>query len=212
MAWPTGRVRHPLTASHLMMDASDFVEVKIENVTLFNYNFIVLLRHGEEEHVLPICIGPAEAHSIAAAFNNQKFPRPLTHDLMKTILGELDCPLLKIQVTDMRDGTFYARLFLSKQGRILEVDSRPSDALALAVRYEAPIFVRADILREHAVTLAQATARGEALASRGEQSKASAKLSPRERLKLDLDRAVKAEDYEAAAALRDQLRKLESSS
>ena len=85
---------------------SDFVKVSIENISLFNYNFMVLLKPEDDDKVLPICIGHAEAHSIAAAYNNHKFPRPLTHDLMKNVLSELDCTLSKIQVTEIKDGTF----------------------------------------------------------------------------------------------------------
>lgn len=194
-----------------------YLEVKIENISVFQFNFIVLLRHGGEDRVLPICIGAAEAHSIAAAYNDQKFPRPLTHDLMKNILGQLDCTVERIQVCDLKDGTFYARIFLRSAAQVLDIDSRPSDAIALALRYSAPIFVREDILRENSVHInaAESGERGESEskpAAASESKRAEPPPEPTEphaRLKHRLAKALAAERYEEAARLRDELKRLE---
>lgn len=194
------------------MSSHEFIEVKIENISLFNYNFIILLRRDTDENVLPICIGAAEAHSIAAAFNKQTFPRPLTHDLLKSILGTMDCTVERIHVNDLKDGTFYARIFLERHGKVFDVDSRPSDAIAVALRYGAPIFVRQDILQDNAVSINQAQEGGAASAQNqaaDEEASSAPPLSQQERLKKDLDKAVAEERYEEAARLRDQLKSLQ---
>lgn len=183
------------------MDSAPFVEVEIDNISLFNMNFIILLRRAGEENVLPICIGAAEAHSIAAAYHKQEFPRPLTHDLMKNILGALDCELVKIYVTDLKDGTFYAKVFIRANGEEQEIDSRPSDAIALALRYAAPIFVHEEILRDNAVNFDQAR----------EKSTDVKQTDPIDVLKSRLGAAVKEEKYERAAKLRDEIQRLEES-
>ena len=189
------------------MDSSNYVEVKIENISLFKQNFIVLLRPEGGTHVLPICIGPAEAQSIAVAINNQPFPRPLTHDLVRNILNELDCQLVKIHVNDLKDGVFYGRIFLTRGGRELEVDSRPSDAIALAIRYNAPIFVRDDILRENSVDFSGAAEKPEAATPDASGAAEKKPTDPLAQLRQSLAKAVKTEDYEEAARLRDAIEK-----
>jgi bifunctional DNase/RNase len=181
---------------------SDFVRVSIENISLFNYNFMVLLKPEDDDKVLPICIGHAEAHSIAAAYNNHKFPRPLTHDLMKNVLAELDCTLSKIQVTEIKDGTFYARVFLeTKDGKKFDIDSRTSDAIALALRYKAPVFVHKDVFEGNLVDISD---------TKGPRGGGKSKpLDPIEELKEKLDKAISDERYEEAAKLRDELQKLQ---
>jgi uncharacterized protein len=192
------------------MSAPNYLEVKIENISLFNYNFIILLRHGAEGTVLPICIGAAEAHSIAATLNKQNFPRPLTHDLLKTILGTMDCTVNRIQVNDLKDGTFYARIYLQQGTRVFDVDSRPSDAIAVALRYGAPIYVREDILRENAVNMSQTEEhRGDAHPTDPDAPKHRPPAKDRRsRIEQELKDAVTAEDYERAAKLRDELNSL----
>src|SRR5215471_11287863 len=102
---------------------------------------IVLLRELEGRHrVLPIFIGPPEATAIALALDGVETPRPMTHDLMKSLLDELGAVVQKIVVTELIDSTFYALIHIETGDRTLEVSSRPSDAIALAVRLGAPIF------------------------------------------------------------------------
>ena len=186
--------------------SSDFVKVTIENISLFNYNFMVLLKPESDDRVLPICIGHAEAHSIAAAYNNHKFPRPLTHDLMKNVLAELDCKLTKIHVTEIKDGTFYARVFLeTKDGKAFDIDSRTSDAIALALRYKAPVFVHKDVFEGNLVDIND---------TKGPKPPSDAKPEvesddPVSKLKNKLDKAITEERYEDAAKLRDELQKLQ---
>ena len=137
------------------MKKSPFVKVKIDNISLSNLGFIVFLKKDGDENVLPICIGAMEAHSIAASYNNQQFPRPLSHDLFKNILSTLNCKVVKIHVTDLIDGTFYARIFINDGDRELDIDSRPSDAIALALRFKAPIYVHTNVLKSASVNINQ---------------------------------------------------------
>ncbi|HEV2124684.1 MAG TPA: bifunctional nuclease family protein [Chloroflexota bacterium] len=111
---------------------------------------VVLLKEPERERYFAISIGLAEAVAIAAA--NQPVPRPLTHDLLRTIVEQLGATVTHILVHDKKDGVYYARIVLDVQGRYAEVDSRPSDAIALAVRLQLPILVEEAILSEDAIT------------------------------------------------------------
>ena len=102
---------------------------------------IVVLRDLEGQNMLPIWIGILEANAIAVGLENVKLPRPMTHDLFKNIMDRIGVRLLRIEVVDIRDNTYYAALHLESGGKTLVVDSRPSDAIALAIRMDAPIFV-----------------------------------------------------------------------
>ncbi len=118
------------------------LELKVKLVgTDQQRNFSIVLSDAEEKTVLPIVIGPFEAQSIALALQGQVPPRPLTHDLLKTVCESLGGRLEKVVITDIREDTFYAELHLRRNGEGLVLDSRPSDAIALALRFEAPIFM-----------------------------------------------------------------------
>ena len=112
---------------------------------------VVLLREQVgEQRVLPIYIGPEEAKAIALALEGVIPPRPLTHDLLRDVLGALDVSVVRIAVTALEDRTFFAELELRVDGRTVRVSARPSDAIALAVRVDAPIFAAEDVLDEAA--------------------------------------------------------------
>lgn len=104
-------------------------------------NFLVLLMDEEEKKVLPISIGPLEAQAIALVLQGEIPPRPLTHDLLKSVCENLGGAMEKVVITDIRDNTFYAEIYLQFNGKNVVVDSRPSDAIALALRFQAPIFM-----------------------------------------------------------------------
>jgi len=108
---------------------------------------VVLLADRSGGRSLPIWIGLAEAHSIAAGMEHRRAPRPNAHDLAKRLIDDLEGALERVVVTDLRDGTYYAVIFLSAHGRSVEVDARPSDAIALALRCGAPLFVREALFR-----------------------------------------------------------------
>jgi bifunctional DNase/RNase len=109
---------------------------------------VVLLEDRNGARALPIWIGLAEAHSIAAEMEHRTPPRPNTHDLAKRLIDDLEGALERVVVTELRDGTYYAVIFLSTRGRRIEVDARPSDAIALALRCGAPLFVREALFAE----------------------------------------------------------------
>ncbi len=114
---------------------------------------IVLLKEESGERYLPIWIGAAEAAAIAFALQGVVTPRPMTHDLMKNVLEEVGAAVDRIVITDLREGTFYAVIRLHQNGTVHEISSRPSDAIALAVRYECPIFADEDVLSEASILI-----------------------------------------------------------
>src|SRR5436853_6097666 len=111
---------------------------------------IVLLKTVESNKFLPIGIGHPEAAAILMKLQGASTPRPMTHDLLSDMLGELDVECTRVAVTELRENTFYASISLRANGRELEIDSRPSDALALAVRAGAPIFAADEVISEAA--------------------------------------------------------------
>jgi bifunctional DNase/RNase len=112
---------------------------------------IVLLKTVEGNRFLPIWIGHPEAAAILIKLQGTTLPRPMTHDLLTNVLGTFEAQIERITVTELRDSTFYATLTLTKDGAEIEVDSRPSDALALAVRTDAPIFASNELVEENAI-------------------------------------------------------------
>ena len=112
---------------------------------------IVLLTTVDSNKFLPIWIGHPEAAAILMKLQGAQTPRPMTHDLLCDMLGELEARCTKVSVTELRDNTFYASITISVNGSELEIDSRPSDAIALAVRTQAPIFAADDVIDESSI-------------------------------------------------------------
>jgi bifunctional DNase/RNase len=108
---------------------------------------IVFLKDVAGDSVLPIWVGIYEANAIALEIEKVTTPRPMTHDLLKNVLTGLDTAVHKVVVTELREDTFFAVIWLERDGRIISIDSRPSDALALALRVDCPIFVEDDVLK-----------------------------------------------------------------
>lgn len=125
-------------------------EAKISSlVSLFPMpQYVVVLEDLEKTRLVPIWIGVNEGNAIALEMQGDKFPRPLTHDLVVNLFKEFGAVLEKVVISDLRDNSYYAVLFLKHQGRVLEVDARPSDSLALAVRVKCPIFVDEKVLKK----------------------------------------------------------------
>jgi bifunctional DNase/RNase len=112
---------------------------------------IVLLKTADGNKFLPIWIGHPEAAAILMKLQGASTPRPMTHDLVADMLEQLDAQVVRITVTELRDSTFYASITVQQNGSEIEIDSRPSDAIALAVRAEAPIFAASDVIEESAI-------------------------------------------------------------
>jgi uncharacterized protein len=113
---------------------------------------IVVLKDVAGEGVLPIWVGVYEANAIALEIEKVTTPRPMTHDLIKNVLLGLDTLVRKVVVSELRDDTFFAVIWMEREGRAISVDSRPSDALALALRMDCPIFVDEEVLKSSKVT------------------------------------------------------------
>jgi uncharacterized protein len=112
---------------------------------------IVLLKTAEGNKFLPIWIGHPEAAAILMKLQSQAPPRPMTHDLLSDVLEQLGAQIVRITVTELRENTFYAQITLQQDGGEIEIDSRPSDAIALAIRAEAPIFAADRVIEESAI-------------------------------------------------------------
>jgi bifunctional DNase/RNase len=167
--------------------------------------YALILREMGGDRRLPIIIGAFEAQSIALEMEGIKPPRPLTHDLMKTIIDRMGVSLSEVVVHELRDGTFYAKISLDSQ----EIDSRPSDAIALAVRYSVPIYVSEKVMEEASFVPESEGEEGEKPSSPVQEKKpANLKMSKLESLNVQLKEAIEKEEYEKAARLRDEIRKL----
>ena len=166
-------------------------------------NFVVILKEEEGNRRLPVVIGGFEAQAIAIAIEKIKPNRPLTHDLFKNVLIELNVKLKEVIISDLKTGVFYAKLVCIKEdGTQLEIDSRTSDAIALAVRFSCPIYAYDFILQDAGISLEEEEAETtEAnLANKWE-------AYPTEKLEEILTEALENEDYEKAAQIRDELNK-----
>lgn len=133
------------------------VEMTVESVriNLATQQRVVILKATKQERYLFIWIAHAEAYAIAVELQGTTSPRPLTHDLLKNVIGELGAKIVSIVISDLIDEIFYARIVLDVAGRHVEIDSRPSDAIALAVRAKTPIYVEESVLERAGVALEQ---------------------------------------------------------
>jgi uncharacterized protein len=130
----------------------------MREMTLYGVSFepigkqpIVLLKTADDDKFLPIWIGHPEAAAILMKLQGAAPPRPMTHDLLNDVIGELQGEIVKVEVTELRENTFYARITIVQDGREVEIDSRPSDAIALAVRCDARIFASDEVIAESGI-------------------------------------------------------------
>jgi bifunctional DNase/RNase len=149
---------------------------------------VVILKEKESDRYLPIWIGPAEADAIAVRLQEVSVARPLTHDLLRSIIDSLGASIDYVIVNDLSNDTFFARIMLQIDGRVMEIDSRPSDAIALAVRVQVPIFADESVLEKAGVKLDQEGQTLEAIT--GETREAATEVSPEELEKLSPFRDV----------------------
>ena len=163
-------------------------------------SYAVLLKEENSEKVLPILVGSFEAQSIALALEVVETPRPLTHDLICEMIKKIDAKLISVNISKLNDGVFYAKLKLKgmKFG-IKQIDSRPSDAISIALRLKAQIYVSPEVIEEAGVKQENIS----------EESSIVPKYSI-EDLEIKLKKAVEKEEYEKAAKIRDKLKELDS--
>src|SRR5688500_7979866 len=131
------------------------IEMNVEyvRVSMQNYNRVVILKEKEAERYLLIWIGPAEAEAIAMKLGDIQPPRPQTHDLLRSMIESLGAHVSHVLVNDLNNDTFYARIVLEANGRTIEIDSRTSDAIALAVRVQVPIYAEESVLERAGILL-----------------------------------------------------------
>lgn len=178
--------------------------------------YALILKESEGARQLPIVIGAPEAQAIANELEGVRPQRPMTHDLMKQIIDALGATVREVVITSLQDGTFYAAVIFDYSD--IEIDARPSDAIALAVRCGVPIYVTEEILEEAGYKQDDDEASKESSATSPEdvaedledqqQGRMSGARSARQRLEEELARAISSEDYERAAQLRDELSNL----
>jgi bifunctional DNase/RNase len=180
--------------------------------------YALILKEVGGERRLPIIIGSFEAQHIALELEGIKPPRPLTHDLLRNIIEQLGFSINYVYINELRDGTFFAKIKMDVAS-LEEIDARPSDAIALALKFSVPIYVSEEVMNEVSfVPEKEDTAEGEQ-AEEGKLERGPEKL-PEDvdphlrkliRLRSDLKEAVEKEDYEKAASIRDEIKKLELS-
>lgn len=192
---------------------SQLVPAEIWTVAKTDQGNAVLVKPVDGDKAVPIFIGPLEAQNILLGLGEVEIPRPLTHDLLLHLLVNLDTRLVRVDIHTLSEGTFYSNLVVEHHGRRLEIDARPSDSLALAVRADCPIFIAEDLVDEAGVSLEQlkqATVDSEVEDGDDEPepgpSAVDAQLAD---LRVRLEKAVADENYEEAARLRDEIEKLE---
>jgi bifunctional DNase/RNase len=179
-----------------------------------SHNYAVVLGERRGQRRLPIVIGSFEAQAIAVAMERMVPNRPLTHDLFKSTLDTFGIQLKEVVINNLLDGIFYARLVCMKNGELFEIDSRTSDAIAMAVRFECPIFTYDFILEAAGVVLEETEEGGSGVVG---TSRMPANLDSdaletysMEALKRRLSEVLEAEDYESAAKIRDELKRREA--
>ncbi|MGB9696773.1 MAG: bifunctional nuclease domain-containing protein [Ignavibacteria bacterium] len=209
-----------------MENFGDLIEVEILGLSvspnLSGNGYALFLKEVNGERKLPIIIGQFEAQVIAMELQGVKHHRPLTHDLLKNIIEALGYSIESVIITDIRDSTFFAKIKFDSPD-IEDIDARPSDAIALALKFSVPIYVAQPVLEEAGFTQDvdfEGSEENSELTKETDTSQAENKpkgtreLSKKEKLdqlKKDLEKAVMNEDYERAAMLRDEIKKLEIS-
>ena len=176
--------------------------------------YALILKEVGGDRRLPIIIGSFEAQHIALELEGIKPPRPLTHDLIKNIIEQLGFSISYIFISELRDGTFFAKIKMDV-GSLEEIDSRPSDAIALALKFSVPIYVAEEVMNEVSFIPEKEDTESAETEGETEFEKIPDDVDPfirkMNKLKIDLKEAVDKEDYERAASLRDEIKKLELS-
>jgi len=174
-----------------------------------SHNYAVVLGEKGGKRRLPIVIGGFEAQAIAVALERMSPNRPLTHDLFRNTLGAFEIELKEVVINNLIDGIFYAQLVCEKNGELLEIDSRTSDAIAMAVRFECPIYTQEFIMESAGVILDDDQIEGKTEAFSQPSAPKKKSLADENIVDLEelLEKAIADEDYEKAAKIRDEINK-----
>lgn len=187
------------------------IELEILNITDSMAEagaFAMLLGEKNGERQMPIIIGPAEAQATLLELHGIRSPRPLTHDLFVTCLESLQSSVSKVLIYQAKDGVFYSYLYLKKEDEIIHIDSRTSDAIALALRFNCPIYIYESIFESELIHFTGSSIEENEktnLEKEGEVHSQDEDLRDKDALEHALEKAIKDENYELAAQLRDQI-------
>lgn len=193
----------------------DFIQVDIIGLSTSPSSggaYALVLGEIDGNRRLPIIIGAFEAQAIALELEKIQPPRPMTHDLLRDTFEAVDVDVTQVVIDELREGTFFAKVRYQHNGTEEQLDSRPSDAVALAVRVDAPIYVAPAVLEEAGITAEEeemsSLAESAASSSEEEEEESQTPLSRLERMEKELEKAVEEENYEKAAELRDEIEQL----
>lgn len=170
--------------------------------------YALVLGEVDGNRRLPIIIGAFEAQAIALELEKIQPPRPMTHDLLRDTLEAVGAEVIDVVIDELREGTFFAKIRYIHDGEEGQLDSRPSDAVALAVRVDAPIYVAPAVMEEAGIPTEEEGAAPSPLAQTAAEPEESAPKSRLERMEEQLETAIREEDYERAARLRDEIQRL----
>ncbi len=187
----------------------DFIQVDIIGLSTSPSSggaYALVLGEMNGNRRLPIIIGAFEAQAIALELEKIQPPRPMTHDLLRDMFDALGAEVMEIVIDELREGTFFAKIRYTHDGGEGQLDSRPSDAVALAVRCEAPIYVAPGVLDEAGIPTEEEGVAS--LAQAEPQEEAAEPLTRVEKMEQQLEKAIQDEDYEKAARLRDEIARL----
>ncbi len=187
----------------------DYVQVDILGLSTSSSSggaYALVLGETDGNRRLPIIIGAFEAQAIALELEKIQPPRPMTHDLLRDLFDTLGAEVVQVVVDELREGTFYAKVQYNHGGEEKQLDCRPSDAVALAVRVEAPIYVAVSVLGEAGISTEE---EGTPTVVESEEA-AEESMSPLEKMEKQLEKAIDEEDYERAAKLRDDIARLKN--
>ncbi len=194
------------------MDKVQVVILGLATHSSSNNAYALYLKELEGRRKFPIIIGAFEAQSIALELEGVQPPRPMTHDLIRTLIESINATLSEVYINDLKDGTFYAKLLFEEPD--IEIDARPSDAIAVAIRCNAPIYVRQEILEENAI-IDSSEDTDEFFESQANAFAQPQKKKPKSKVEIlqeQLEEFIKKEEYEKAAQIRDELKRILKSS
>ncbi|UCD39148.1 MAG: bifunctional nuclease family protein [Fidelibacterota bacterium] len=190
------------------------IQVQVEKISFYppSKGYAILLKEMVGERFLPVIVGSFEAQSIALALEDVQMPRPMTHDLFCNILEDLSVEVSEVVISGLMEGTFYSKINLTSQIGTTDIDARPSDAIALALRVGAPIYATEAVMEEASVqeVVEQPVSPVSAVSSDESRSESNPPEEYLKRLHEQLDRAVSDENYERAAVLRDKIREIQT--
>ena len=186
-------------------DARMLVKAEIWSIARIGQDNAVLIRPVGRDVAVPIYIDQYQTQSILIGLGNVPLPRPLTHDLLISILENLGTKIDRVEITSLKDGTYYAQIILIHDGENLVIDSRPSDSIALAVRLKCPIFIAESVIEESASEISEITGENVEEVAEEEIGEEAEEKSERVQLEEKLQKAIEEENYELAAVLRDKL-------